>query len=235
MTGIIYRAICVVNKKVYIGQTINKLKFRIYDHIYSADYCQNQRTHKFYNAIRKHKKENFTWEIVETIEKNDVEELFCELDSREKFWIDYYDSIKNGYNIVYGSSTIRGNTRDLRLFGADNPAYVEININEEEYFVKANEGLNRQQLADYFGIPDRHMKIWRKRMIAKDVKYKQKFLVLDSIRKKRSSEHNKVIHKYASHIEDIKSMRLNNISMRKISEKFNIPFSGLRRLIHRDL
>jgi len=72
-------------------------------------------------------------------------------------------------------------------------------------------------------------------MVNKDATYKLAFMNLEINRKKKSAEHNKVVNKYSKHIEDVKTMRNKNISMRKISESLNIPFSGLRRLIHRDL
>lgn len=228
MEGIIYKVTCTKTNKVYIGETISPLKWRKWEHEYCALVKNLKR--KFYDSIRKHGKENFTWEIIETIVENDPQKMHEKLDEKEKFWIDHYDSIKNGYNTIYGSPIKTGNN-----IGKNNPSYVEININEEEYFKKAGEGLNRQELANYFGIPERHMKIWRKRMADKDPLSKLAFMNLDIERKKKSAKHNKAINKYANHIENIKAMVSLNISMRAISKQLNIPYAAINRIIHRDL
>lgn len=93
--GIIYKVTCLINGKVYIGQTINSLAKRKSQHIYNAIDKDNN---KFHNAIRKYGEENFNWEIIEEID-NDL------LDDREIYWIQYYNSYKSGYN-----STIGGNS-----------------------------------------------------------------------------------------------------------------------------
>lgn len=229
MTGIIYKALCMSTEKIYIGQTIHNLKQRIKKHFYESGLKRTQ-SNKFYNAIRKYGNHDFIWEILERFEENDEQIMANRLDEREKFWIDHYDSIKNGYNTIYGSPIKEGN-----CLGENNPAYVEINVNEEEYFMKANEGWNRQQLANYFGIPDRHMKIWRKRMIAKDPMYKLRFANIDLKRKKKSSDHLKAINKYSHYIEDIKKMMTDNISIREMERRLKIPFQAIYRIIHRDL
>ena len=82
--GIIYKVTCLINGKVYIGQTINSLVKRKSQHIYDVI---NQDSNKFFN-----------WEIIEEIDKD-------LLDEREIYWIQYYDSYKSGYN-----STIGGNS-----------------------------------------------------------------------------------------------------------------------------
>ena len=224
----IYKSTCKTNNKVYIGETIAEFKWRIWEHNHYAK--SKKKKNKFHNALCKYGENDFAWEILETIEETDPQKMHDKLDEREKFWIDHYDSIKNGYNTVYGSPIRIGNN-----IGKNNPAYVKINIDENEYFKKAAEGLNRQQLAKYFGIPERHMKIWRKRMCDKDPLNKLAFMNLDSERKKKSAEHNKAINKYVHHIENIKTMVSLNISMREISKQLNIPFVAVNRIIHRDL
>lgn len=228
MTGVIYKVICTKTNKVYIGETVAPLKMRKWEHEYCALVKNLKR--KFYDSIRKHGKESFVWQTIEVIEELDPQKMHDILDEREKFWIDHYDSIKNGYNTTYGSPIKKGNN-----IGENNPAYVNIDIDINDYFKKASEGLNRKQLADHFGINERHMKIWRKRMCDKDPLNKLAFMNLDIERKKRSSLHNKAINKYSKHIEDIKIMLSNNISMREMSRKLNIPFAAINRIIHRDL
>lgn len=49
----------------------------------------------FHRAIRKYGIDNWTTEILETID-NDL------LNEKEKYWIEYFDSFKNGYNSTTG-------------------------------------------------------------------------------------------------------------------------------------
>jgi len=72
-------------------------------------------------------------------------------------------------------------------------------------------------------------------MCDKDPTYKLAFANLDSIRKKKSSEHNKAINKYSKYIEDIKNMMFDNISIREMERRLQIPFQAIYRIIHRDL
>lgn len=54
-------------------------------------------TTKFYNALRKYGYKNFTFEVIEEC-SNDP----AILDERERYWIEFYDSYKNGYNSTLG-------------------------------------------------------------------------------------------------------------------------------------
>lgn len=92
MSGIIYKIVNKINNKVYIGQTIRTLEERWKSHFYET---VNQKLNtKLGKAIRKYGFESFSIEIIESTE---------ELDSRERYWIDFYQSFgKNGYNIKIG-------------------------------------------------------------------------------------------------------------------------------------
>ena len=90
---IIYRAINKINGKCYVGQTRHSLEHRKRVHLTKAH--QGVKTH-FYSAIRKYGDDNFDWEIVcSTNDKQRLNEL-------ETFYIQKYDSIKHGYNMVDG-------------------------------------------------------------------------------------------------------------------------------------
>lgn len=90
--GYIYKISNSVNDKVYIGQTIQLISERWKTHLFRAK--NNYKTH-LYSAMRKYGIENFTIEELEQIDNK-------ELDSREKYWIKYYDSYYNGYNSTLG-------------------------------------------------------------------------------------------------------------------------------------
>lgn len=93
--GIIYKYTNKINNKSYIGQTINPQKRKNYHK--SAAFNPNARDYdkKFYRAIRKYTYEEFEYSILEECEDNIINE-------REKYYIQYYDSVENGYNITYG-------------------------------------------------------------------------------------------------------------------------------------
>lgn len=94
MKGFIYKITNKTNGKSYIGQTIQNVKERFYQHC--ATKCSqavlNMTVHK---AINKYGKSNFTIEVIEEVESTD-------LNDREKYWIKYYDSYNNGYNSTKG-------------------------------------------------------------------------------------------------------------------------------------
>lgn len=96
MTMGIYKITNKTNKKSYIGLSMN-IEMRWESHIkYAFKNCNDSyHKNKFYNAIRKYGKDNFTFEILEECKKE-------ELMDREKFWIKYYDTLNNGYNLTVG-------------------------------------------------------------------------------------------------------------------------------------
>jgi group I intron endonuclease len=104
MKYIIYKIINLVNNKPYIGKTTQTLHDRWLDHIYEAkrwkkckessiDFGYNSR---LYPAMNKYGHENFL------IQPIDEAESIEELNKKEKYWIDFYDARKSGYNIAAG-------------------------------------------------------------------------------------------------------------------------------------
>lgn len=93
-TYCIYRVQNVVTGKSYIGCTSQGMDTRWRDHI--KDSKNEALNSKFYAAIRKYGvKDWIRGEIV-----NNVPKMF--VSAFEKYWINYYDSVLNGYNISYG-------------------------------------------------------------------------------------------------------------------------------------
>ena len=92
--GYIYK-LTSPNGKIYIGQTINK-KQRKYH--YNSK-CFKQQI-KLWNNVQKYGwKPGETFEIIEECLCGDNK---CILNEREKYWIQYYDSLKNGLNCNEG-------------------------------------------------------------------------------------------------------------------------------------
>ena len=86
----IYKITNIQNNKVYIGQTIRPIQDRFNRHINDA--INNIIDTHFARAIRKYGKENF---IIEEIDTATTQE---ELTEKEKYWIQYYNAVNEGYN-----------------------------------------------------------------------------------------------------------------------------------------
>jgi predicted GIY-YIG superfamily endonuclease len=92
-TGIIYIIKNKINNLVYIGATTQDLDKRWYEH--KSDYNNTKiHTRKIHQAFNEHKLENFYIEELETIKFDDKNEL----KNKENYYINKFDSFKNGYN-----------------------------------------------------------------------------------------------------------------------------------------
>jgi len=94
--GIIYCIHNLTTGKKYIGQTVEKLQRRVLRHFRTINETKISR------AIQKYSKYNFVYGIIEEIENINL------LDDREKYWIEYYDTVNNGFNIKEGGKCSRG-------------------------------------------------------------------------------------------------------------------------------
>ena len=94
MRGFIYKITNTINGKSYIGQTIQNVKERFYQHC--ATKCSKAVSNMaIHRAIKKYGKSNFTVEVIEEIDS-------ANLNDRERYWIKYYNSYNNGYNSTKG-------------------------------------------------------------------------------------------------------------------------------------
>ena len=116
----IYKCTCLSNGRCYIGQT-RFLFRRKNDHIRSLRNNRHSNRH-LQNAWNKYKEENFKWEVIE----------YCpikSLDEREMYWIKYYDSFKNGFNLTTGGglgceySEESKRKRREAMLGENNPMF----------------------------------------------------------------------------------------------------------------
>ena len=89
LVGYIYKIINKINNKVYIGQTTRTIDIRWKQHLNNINHVD---TH-LYRAMKNYGPENFSIEKIEETEN---------LDEREIYWIQYYDSFNNGYNMTLG-------------------------------------------------------------------------------------------------------------------------------------
>lgn len=122
MRGIIY---CVTNKnnnKKYIGQTIQDLKERQRKH-FNTSHCPY-----FHNAIMKYGRDSFEWKIIDTGEQGK------DLDLKEKFWINFFETNKRdkGYNLTNGGQSGASMTKEDTKKARDN----FVKIYGKEYTIK---------------------------------------------------------------------------------------------------
>lgn len=84
-----------INGKYYVGQSVN-LGRRYSRHKRFSNKEQHPSSEtKLYRAFRKYGFDNFEYKILEECERD-------ELNEREKFYIEKYDSVFNGYNLTLG-------------------------------------------------------------------------------------------------------------------------------------
>ena len=96
----IYKIINTVNNKIYIGQTVNKIEYRLQEHFHAAITYKDKSV--LHSAMRKYGKESFIIEVIEECEEK-------ELSDKEKYWTAFYNSTNRniGYNITIGGEGTR--------------------------------------------------------------------------------------------------------------------------------
>ena len=133
--GKIYLISNDVNDKLYVGQTIQSLKKRFTGH---CCYSKSDRSSNMYikRAIHKYGKDKFH---ISLLEEAPIERL----DEREKYWITYYDSYNNGYNLTLGG-------QDSNYFNL-NRLETTVDIKKFSEYIKEFKPL-ATEVASHFGI-----------------------------------------------------------------------------------
>ena len=131
MTGI-YKFENLINHKVYIGQSVD-IEKRYAAHLrrYSTEDTV------FYRAIRKYGIDNFSFSIIEVCDKD-------KLNDREIFWIKFYDSYNNGYNMNSGGDNSEQSLKfDENFVNNIIKILLETNMSYEEISKKYNISIGR--------------------------------------------------------------------------------------------
>jgi len=97
---LIYMITNMINNKKYIGQTKHSLKWRFYNHCQKSNGCK-----KLCHAIQKYGKENF---IITKIDEAPTRE---EANIKERYYISYYNTQIEGYNIAEGGFNAKSTRR----------------------------------------------------------------------------------------------------------------------------
>lgn len=145
--GYIYKITNDINEKVYIGQTIRTITERWKEHLKESR--ANRANHPIYRAMRKYGCEHFSIELIEEVSNE-------QLDIREKYWIEQYNTYKNGYNATYGGNGYRNDYTEVYQLWLEgflikeiaekthhkrdlisNVLKREYNITQEEIYVRA--------------------------------------------------------------------------------------------------
>ena len=96
----VYLITNLVNDKKYVGITHNTIEHRFQEHL-AKSRCKNS-DWKLHRAIRKYGQDNFKLELLEdNVSKENIEE-------RENYYINLYDSLNHGYNMTVGGAGISG-------------------------------------------------------------------------------------------------------------------------------
>lgn len=171
MMGYIYKITNLINQKAYIGKTMFTIDKRWQAHKRESR-AQRSQNRPLYRAINKYGIENFSIEI---LEETDVQNL----SEKEIYWIGYYDTYKNGYNATKGGD-------GKILYDYDDFAYLY----EQGYTIK--------QISEIYHCDAEHigyilkqmgydtktnaMKVWSKKVCAYDKQdnFIQEFNSIDS-------------------------------------------------------
>lgn len=94
MTGYIYKITNLINQKAYIGKTVNSIEKRWSEHQREAQ-RERAENRPLYKALNKYGISNFTIELIEEVEINQLSE-------KEIYWIGYYHTYEDGYNATLG-------------------------------------------------------------------------------------------------------------------------------------
>lgn len=141
--GVIYCFHNIKNNKRYIGQTVN-LHSRYKDHFNS------KLNDEFHQELRKNP-DNFEFIILEEVKET-------ELDNREIYWIDYYNSFLDGYNNNKGGNSHRGfkKSEEMRkkLSQSAKKRFNNLTDSEKEIFSNSikeamKNPIIRKKLSDY--------------------------------------------------------------------------------------
>jgi group I intron endonuclease len=175
---IIYKSTNKITGKVYIGQTIQTLDKRIKGHINESKKDKNR---PFLLSINKYGVDNFTFETIDSANNLD------ELNDKEIYWVNFYNSVSpNGYNVTgggQGKKMISTNELGKRISkGLQNSKKWQKIKNSEEYLKKIKEKFIGHNKGKKFSTEHKE-KIWKKnkeRILKFNKDTSKKWIIVDN-------------------------------------------------------
>ena len=174
---IIYKSTNKITGKIYIGQTTKSLEQRIKGHINESKIDKNR---PFLSSINKYGEDNFTFETIDSA--NNLNEL----NDKEIYWINFYNSISpNGYNVTGGGQGKKmKTTKELSRIiseGLKNSEKWQETKNSEEYKIKMEKSFIGWFRGKKFS-QEHKEKIWEKnkeRILEFNKSTSKKWIVID--------------------------------------------------------
>jgi group I intron endonuclease len=212
--------------KFYIGQTINiNNRWNKYKCI-RKELCRQPH---LFNSLKKYGPENFEYEILDICYDQE------ELDDAEKYWIRYYNSVENGYNIRNGGKNGRGMTESGRKILSEKSKLQWKTMSQEQknYIINQTKKANIGKKASYetklkMSMSRKGKSTWNKGIPAtKETIEKLK----NNMNKKETIENNIITHiKYKYEINDLKlNKKYITYSLNLFCKRFNINYSGFKK------
>ena len=134
----IYKIYNDINDKIYIGKTNYLLEKRFQEHI--RDSRKNQENRPLYNAMNKYGIEHFKIEQIEECDEQVV-------DDREKYWIEFLQTFKYGYN-----ATLGGEGKAYLDYELIYATYLETNSVRETALIISCDEKSVSTILDIYGI-----------------------------------------------------------------------------------
>ena len=166
MYGLIYMHTCTITGKSYIGQTTKSMYERLKEHI------SDKSKTKFHNALKKYNEKYWTHKVLAYAETKE------DLDFFESFFIEKFDTIKNGYNSKTGGSHGLHSEESKRLMSINRSGIGFPHTEESKK--KISKALKGRQFSEI------HKKNISKSKVGKALTQKQ----IDALRGKFSGEKN---------------------------------------------
>lgn len=210
------------NAKVYIGKSKN-FESRKMSHFYNSNYKKTTST-KMKRAINKYGFDSIKWEII--FESDDIDII----NEKEKEYIIFFDSIKNGYNISNGGDggdTISNNERKIDIIrqqlnskGIDPDKYVIItDFLKKEILDDYNiNKLSIKALCRKFSISEQRMSRFLK---SEGIEIDREKCVLTNSKKFDIEYINKIIELFNS-----------GLNIKTIGEQENLTIMIVSRILH---
>lgn len=187
----IYKVTNKVNGKVYIGQSVD-IGRRWRTHMTAKDDIY------FHKAIQKYGVENFEWEVIEQCKKKD-------LDEREIYWIEYYDSFNKGYNCTKGGDGVSGGEAHPRWKGgvsSDKDYYRQYSKQYYETNKEQKKQYSKQHYKQYYEANKEKVKEYKEANKEKKKEYDKQYREANKEKIKQQMK-----EWYEAHKEELKEKR----------------------------